>query len=156
MQLYGTWWCRRALLTFFYGSLYNSVVALFWYTRQVFWVLQSALRMLLWKHTTLFSSLSVAQVKVPGIFFLFVFLLYSGGLQINRPFPSSLVPLFQNECKCETLLMKMSSTCSFIFMQIKVIFIRMVLHLDSLWNRGTREFRNGLLFYWHYYNCWVS
>ena len=50
----------------------------------------------------------------------------------NRPFPSSLVPLFQNESKCETFLMKMSSACSFIFMQIKLIFIRMVSHLDSL------------------------
>ena len=50
----------------------------------------------------------------------------------NRPFPSSFVPLFQNESKCETFHMKMSSARSFIFMQIKVIFIRMVLHLDSL------------------------
>ena len=50
----------------------------------------------------------------------------------NRPFPSSFVPLFQNESKCETFHMKMSSACSLIFMQIKVIFIRMVLHLDSL------------------------
>ena len=57
----------------------------------------------------------------------------------NRPFPSSLVPLFQNESKCETFHMNMSSACSFIFMQIKVIFIRMVSHLDSFWNRGTRE-----------------
>ena len=63
---------------------------------------------------------------------------------MNRPFPSSLVPLFQNESKCETFHMKMSSACSFIFMQIKVIFIRMVSHLDSLWNRGTRELGNGL------------
>ena len=39
----------------------------------------------------------------------------------------------------------MSSACSFIFMQIKVIFITMVSHLDSLWNRGTRELGNGLL-----------
>ena len=39
-------------------------------------------------------------------------------------FPSSLVPLFQNEFKCETFHMKMSFACSFIFMQIKVIFIR--------------------------------
>ena len=46
---------------------------------------------------------------------------------------------------CETFHMKMSSTCSFFFMQIKVIFIRMVSHLDSLWNRGARELGNGLL-----------
>ena len=37
----------------------------------------------------------------------------------------------QNESKCEIFHMKMSSACSFIFMQIKVIFIRMVSHLDS-------------------------
>ena len=48
----------------------------------------------------------------------------------NRPFPSSLVGLFQFESKCETFPMKMSSTCSFIFMQIKVS--RMVSHLDLL------------------------
>ena len=53
-------------------------------------------------------------------------------IQLNRPFPSSLVPLCQNESKCETFHMKMSSACSFIFMQIKVIFMRIVLHLDSL------------------------
>ena len=39
----------------------------------------------------------------------------------------------------------MSSACRFIFMQIKVIFVRMVSHLDSLWNRGTRELENDLL-----------
>ena len=60
-------------------------------------------------------------------------------INYNRPFPSSLVPLFQNESKCETFHMKMSSACSFIFMQIKVIFIRMASPLDSLWNRGSRE-----------------
>ena len=41
----------------------------------------------------------------------------------NRSFPGSLVPLFQNESKCESFHVKMSSACSFIFMQIKVIFI---------------------------------
>ena len=41
--------------------------------------------------------------------------------------------------------MKMSSAFSFIFMQIKVIFIRIVSLLDSLCNRGTRELGNGLL-----------
>ena len=41
----------------------------------------------------------------------------------NRPFPSSLVPLFQNESKWEPFHMKMSSALSFIFIQIKVIFI---------------------------------
>ena len=36
-------------------------------------------------------------------------------LRTNRPFPSSPVPLFQNEFKCETFLMKISSACSFYF-----------------------------------------
>ena len=47
----------------------------------------------------------------------------------KQAFSDPLVPLFQNESKCETLHMKMSSACSFIFMQIKVIFIRMVFAL---------------------------
>ena len=50
----------------------------------------------------------------------------------NRPFPSSLEPLFQNESKCKTIHTKMSSAFSVIFMQIKVIFIRIISHLDSL------------------------
>ena len=63
----------------------------------------------------------------------------------NRPFPSSPVPLFQNESKCKTIHMKMSAAPRFIFMQIKVIFIRKVSHLDSFRNRGTRELGIGLL-----------
>ena len=59
--------------------------------------------------------------------------------EVYRPFPSSLVPLFQNELKCETFHMKMSSACSFILMHVKVIFIRIVSHLDSLWNKGTNN-----------------
>ena len=43
----------------------------------------------------------------------------------NKPFQSSLVPLFQNQSKCETFHMKMSSACSFIRKQMKVIFITM-------------------------------
>ena len=33
----------------------------------------------------------------------------------------------------------------FHFMQIKVIFLRMVSHLDSLRNRGTRDLGTGIL-----------
>ena len=40
----------------------------------------------------------------------------------NRPFPISLVPLFQNKSKCEAFHMKMISACNIILMQIKVIF----------------------------------
>ena len=52
--------------------------------------------------------------------------IFSRGECKNRTFPSSLVPLFQSESKSETFHMKMSSARSFFFMQIKVIFIRMV------------------------------
>ena len=52
-------------------------------------------------------------------------------LATNRPCLSSLVPPFQSESKCETFHMKMNFARSFIFMQIKVILIRMVLHLRS-------------------------
>ena len=34
-------------------------------------------------------------------------------LRGNRPFPSSLVPLFQSESKCETILMKMTLITAF-------------------------------------------
>ena len=44
--------------------------------------------------------------------FLFFFVLFC--FVFNRPFPSSLVPLLQNESKCETFLTKISSVCSFI------------------------------------------
>ena len=52
----------------------------------------------------------------------------SGGLPAcsilnNRPFPSCLLPLFQNESKCETFHMKMSFTHKSIRMQIILIFI---------------------------------
>ena len=40
---------------------------------------------------------------------------------------SSLVPLFQNESKCETILLKTSLIC----VNAELIFIRMVSHLDS-------------------------
>ena len=63
----------------------------------------------------------------------------------NWTFPSFQVPLFQNGSKCKTFHVNMKSACSFIFMQIQTIFIRMVSHLDSPWNRGIRELGNGLL-----------
>ena len=59
------------------------------------------------------------------------------------------VPLclcFKASLSAKSFLVKMSSACSFIFMQIKVIFLRKVSHLDSLWNRDTRELGNGLLY----------
>ena len=43
----------------------------------------------------------------------------------NRPFPSSLVPLFQSESKCETILMKMTLICMKIKLHAELIFISM-------------------------------
>ena len=63
----------------------------------------------------------------------------------NRPFPSSLVPLFQSESKCETILRKMTLICMKMKLHAELIFIWKVSHLDSLWNGGTRELGNGLL-----------
>ena len=68
--------------------------------------------------------------------------LFSQCMFLNRPLPSSLVPLFQNESKSKTFRMKMNSVCSFMFMHIKVIFI-MVSHLNSLWGSvHTNPFAN--------------
>ena len=50
---------------------------------------------------------------------------------LNRLFPSSLVPLFQNESKYETILMKMTLICIKIKLSAELIFIWQVLHLDS-------------------------
>ena len=63
----------------------------------------------------------------------------------NRPFPSSLVPLFQGESKCETILMKMTLICMKMKLHAELIFIWKVSYLDSLWNRGTGELGNVLL-----------
>ena len=41
----------------------------------------------------------------------------------NRPFPSSLVPRFQSESKCETFLMKMTLTCMKMKLHAELIFI---------------------------------
>ena len=98
---------------------------------------------------TCYQRLAFHQLKQPVLYLQSGFHRYSKwdatiDNGYNKPFPSSLVPLFQNEFKCEAFHMKMSSAWSFIFMQINVIFIRMVSHLDLLWNRGSRELRNSL------------
>ena len=64
----------------------------------------------------------------------------------NRPFPSSLVPLFQSESKCKTIRMKMTLICMKMKLHAELVFIWKVLHFDSFWNRGTRELGNSLLF----------
>ena len=62
----------------------------------------------------------------------------------HRKFWSSLVPQFQSESKCETILMKMTLICMRMKLHAELIFIWKVSHLDSFWNRGTRELGNGL------------
>ena len=56
-------------------------------------------------------------------------------LLVDRPFPSSLVPLFQNESSCKTFQMKMSFICMKMNLQVEDISIWMVSHGDSLWQR---------------------
>ena len=41
----------------------------------------------------------------------------------SRLFPSSLVPLFQSESKCETILMKMTLICMKMKLHAELIFI---------------------------------
>ena len=42
---------------------------------------------------------------------------------INRPFPSSLVPRFQSESKCETILKKLLLICMKVKLHVELIFI---------------------------------
>ena len=50
--------------------------------------------------------------------------------QVNRPFPSYLLPLFQDESPCQTFLMKTSLIYMKMNLKTEHIFIRMVLHGD--------------------------
>ena len=54
----------------------------------------------------------------------------------NRPFPSSLVPLFQSESKCKTILMKMTLSYMKKKLHAELIFIWKASRLDSFWNRS--------------------
>ena len=69
----------------------------------------------------------------------------------NRPLSSCLGSLCQNE----TIHMKICFPNSFIFMQIKIIFIWKGLHEDSFWNRGKRQLGNSLLFQFTGTSCTV-
>ena len=57
-----------------------------------------------------------------------IVLVWRGKIDPNRLFLSCLLPLCQNESSYETIHMKMSSAYRFIFIQIKLIFIRKILH----------------------------
>ena len=68
----------------------------------------------------------------------------------NSPFPSSGWPL----CQKETILIQICFTYSFIFMQVKLIFMWKVFHEDSFWHRCKPELRNGLFKSWIIQNNW--
>ena len=59
----------------------------------------------------------VARHWSQGFFFL------SFNIYLNWPFPSSLVPLFQSEYKCKTILMKMTLICMKMNLHAELIFI---------------------------------
>ena len=67
------------------------------------------------------KPMKTLELHYPTIQFLIIsymfYIVFGTKFKKNRPFPSSLVPLFQNEFKCETIHMKMSSAFSFIFIQ---------------------------------------
>ena len=42
---------------------------------------------------------------------------------VNKPLPSSLMPLFQSESKCEIILMKMTLICMKMTLHAELIFI---------------------------------
>ena len=54
------------------------------------------------------------------------------------------MPLFKSNSKWKIILMKMTLICMKMKLHAELIFIWKVLHLDSFWNRGTRELGNGL------------
>ena len=76
------------------------------------------------------------------------FIVIQVNTSINRPFPSSLVPLFQSESKCETILMKMTLICMKMKLHAELIFVCKVSDFDSFWNWGARELGNDLFRAW--------
>ena len=71
---------------------------------------------------------------------------YKGTLLTYFPFFFNLVEKYFLIVKKMASSVYETDNCSaytFISIQIKFIFIRMVLHLDSFWNRSTRELGNG-------------
>ena len=84
-----------------------------------------------------------------------VFRFLRGSLDWALDLLQCLVPLFQRESKCETILMKMSLICIKMKLHAELIFIWKVSHLDSFWNRGTRD---SEMAYWrhNYHNLMNS
>ena len=78
---------------------------------------------MVWQCTDLFSNVGTKSLDDDAM------LMISG--HQNWSFPSCSLPQCQNKSLCETIVMKMHFICKFIFMHIKTIFIRKVLHKDS-------------------------
>ena len=77
------------------------------------------------QHNIRSVSVLTSATKIWLIFFL----------QLNRPVPSYLVPLFQNESSCKTFHTKNSLICMKTNLQSKSIFTWMVSKEDSFWQR---------------------
>ena len=69
------------------------------------------------------SFLDIYRVVFPPNYFVDPESHFIRKLCNNRPFPSSLVPLFQSESKCETILMKMTLICMKMNLYTELIFI---------------------------------
>ena len=63
--------------------------------------------------------------------------------EVTRIVNSSLVPLSQGDSECEN-----DFDLQNMKLQAELIFIWKVSHLDSVWNRGTRELGNGVMPSW--------
>ena len=79
------------------------------------------------------------------LFFVFcwmrLFSLSAGNRVFNRPFPSSLVPLFQSESKCETILMKTTLICMKMKLDALLISIRKGFALSLVLKQRHRRIR---------------
>ena len=67
----------------------------------------------------------------------------------NRPLPSSLVPLFQNESKCETILKKRTLICMKMKLHAELIFIK-VSHLQLYTCFETEAQEDSEMVYWSF------
>ena len=84
---------------------------LFWYVWQEIWLFRVAV------------CLSIKTIPGAQPFILkWVLLTSLFSYKSNRPFPSCLLPLFQNESWCTTFHMKRSSICKTISVQVKLIW----------------------------------
>ena len=70
--------------------------------------------------------------------------------------PRPIINMNQSESKCETSLTKMTVICMNMKLNAELIFVWKISHLDSVWNRGTRELGNGILLSIYSFLCWTQ